>query len=71
MLKGPFKNLDFTPLAETLVVVVVVFLVGQNRWQSFVHPNLMPGLVAKAVSCLEHMKNPTFQSCANMFVAVP
>lgn len=28
---------------------------GQSRW-SFVHPSLMPGLVARAVSCLGHIK---------------
>ena len=29
---------------------------GQSTWQSFVHPSLMPGLVAKAVLCLGLMK---------------
>jgi hypothetical protein len=40
------------------LVVVVVFLYQSEaeRWQSFVHPSLMPGLVAKGVLCLELIK---------------
>ena len=49
----------WTPLVlgrDTLLVAVFLYQSGQSRWRSFVHPNLMPGLVAKAVLCLGHIK---------------
>ena len=54
----------FTPgngQGDTLLVVFVCKS-GQSRWQSFVHPSLMPGLVAKAVLCLGLIKIKSAQA---------
>lgn len=29
---------------------------GQNKWQSFIHPSFMSGLVTQAVFCLGYIK---------------
>ena len=35
---------------------VVLYQPGTEQMESFVHPSLMPVLVAKAVSCLGHIR---------------
>lgn len=35
---------------------VLIISQEQSRWQSFVHSSSTPGLVAKAILCLEHIK---------------
>lgn len=51
------KNINLTPWQWArghLGGGVLIHQLGAGRWQSWVHPSWMPGLMAKAVLCLGH-----------------
>lgn len=72
LILSPILEVGYNPSNQQRPLIGgIVLYQGQSRWQSFVHPSLMPVLEAKAFSCLGHMKIIYFKNCTNMFVTIP